>query len=158
MIYLLQRETKRGAFHRAFVAHSRSFSFVHSSVRSFVRNWKRRKKQRFPRTRAHRSIEEERGSFKFFRKMNAPSSSRRVKLQKFRTLCSPHDERGSDLFIYTTKKPVAYKRTPSLPTRTTRLFSPPCPYYFFFSILFPLVPMHLHARAIQPSPIWNFKG
>lgn len=92
--------------------------------------------------------------------MNAPSS-RRVKLQKFRTLYSPHDERGSDLFIYTTKKPVAYKRTspPSLsPPEPPAYFHRRAPTISFSLFSFhssTLVPMHLHARAIQPSPIYG---
>lgn len=92
--------------------------------------------------------------------MNAPSS-RRVKLQKFRTLYSPHDERGSDLFIYTTKKPVAYKRTspPSLsPSEPPAYFHRRAPTISFSLFSFrssTLVPMHLHARAIQPSPIYG---
>lgn len=137
-----------------------SRSSIRSFVRSFVRNWKRRKKAEIPAhtcTQEHR--EEERGSFKFFRKMNAPGS-RRVKLQKFRTLYSPHDERGSDLFIYTTKKPVAYKRTsPPSPSPPTSLSPLEPPAYFHrrapttisFSLFSfhssTLVPMHLHARA-----------
>lgn len=142
-------------------SHTRDLS--RSSIRSFVRSFvigKEEKKQRFPRTRAHRNREEERGSFKFFRKMNAPSS-RRVKLQKFRTLYSPHDERGSDLFIYTTKKPVAYKRTspPSLsPPEPPAYFHRRAPTISFSLFSFrssTLVPMHLHARAIQPSPIYG---
>lgn len=129
-----------------------SRSSIRSFVRSFVRNWKRRKKAEIPAhtcTQEHR--EEERGSFKFFRKMNAPGS-RRVKLQKFRTLYSPHDERGSDLFIYTTKKPVAYKRTsPPSPSPPTSLSPLEPPAYFHrrapTTISFSLFSFHSSTRS-----------
>lgn len=159
--------------HRAFVAHSRSFSFVHSFVRSFVRNWKRRKKAEIPAhtcTQEHRGGErEERGSFKFFRKMNAPGS-RRVKLQKFRTLYSLPMTNEGRTYSFTLQKSPWLINAPPLPPLSlpARLFSPPCPHYYsFFSILFPLV--HTRSDAFARTCefnrllyihiyIWNFKG
>lgn len=122
---------------------------VRPFVRSFVRNWKRRKKAEIPAhtcTQEHRGGErEERGSFKFFRKMNAPGS-RRVKLQKFRTLYSLPMTNEGRTYSFTLQKSPWLINAPPLPPLSlpARLFSPPCPHYYsFFSILFPLV----HTRS-----------
>lgn len=60
----------------------------------------------------------------------------------------PHDERGSDLFICTTKKPVAYKRTPS----NQPLIFAVGALLFLFSILSPLVHSRSDAFALACNP------
>lgn len=131
--------------HRAFVAHSRSFSFVHSFVRSFVRNWKRRKKAEIPAhtcTQEHRGGErEERGSFKFFRKMNAPGS-RRVKLQKFRTLYSLPMTNEGRTYSFTLQKSPWLINAPPLP--------PLSPRPLIFTAVLPLLFLFLYSLSTRP--------